>query len=130
MLNYDLAERRGLTDLDVLTLEALHYAMTSLVDQHNKRFLIHGKLEKPERKLLRKRVRALEYLMQAIWGFTQDEDQHYHWQRFRDLAKRQKITVTAENENGSTTSKAIKWSIQKNDLGVRVDEDGFLTKKP
>ena len=113
MLNYDLAEQRGLTDLDVLTLEALHYAMTSLVDQNNKRFLIHGKLKKPERKLLRKRVRALEYLMQAMWGFPQDEHQHYHWQRFRDLAKSQKITMTAENENGSTTSKAIKWTVDK-----------------
>ena len=129
MLNYDLAESRGLTDLDVLTLEALHEAMGALCDKYNKQFYVHGDLPRHERKQLRKRVRALEYMMQAVWGFTQDKTEHYHWKRFRHLEKSQKITVTAKNENGSVTSKAIKWSIQKNDLGVRVDEDGFLTKK-
>lgn len=84
MLNINLAIARGLSRSEVKDLVALHVAMDMMVLSVNK---VHAEesIHKGPRKLLRKNVRRLEYLMQDIWGFDRNKGKHTHWKRFNCL---------------------------------------------
>ena len=86
MLNYGLANERGLSKRDIKKLEALHEAMNVLLYTYNTEaeWYIHNKTEC---KNLRQTVRHLEYQMQTLWGFEEDKSKHTHWQRFTCLNK-------------------------------------------
>ena len=85
MLNPAMIERQALERREVKQLEALHMAMTLLVEVSNRHFEQQGPLPKKHAKALRRHVRHLEYTMQEVWGFPSNKLRHTHWKRFSDL---------------------------------------------
>jgi hypothetical protein len=84
-INMDLARARGLRKRDIKKIKALHRVMDDLVASSN----FAGEVfpyTKKQTKQLRKTVRMMEYIMQDLWGFEEDEAKHTHWRRFEALA--------------------------------------------
>lgn len=87
MLNYDLAERRNLSEDAVDDLEVLHDIMDCLVVNYLDEGVVHPK---PVRKALKRIIEGVEYMMQEKWGFNRNRQRHTHWQRFEGLYKKRK----------------------------------------
>lgn len=80
--NRELAARRGLSKSEIKDIDALHEVMNVLVEQY---LYFSGCLTAGQKKVLRRTIRRLEYLMQDAWGFPRDKTRHTHWRRFPEL---------------------------------------------
>jgi hypothetical protein len=78
MLNPILIKKQNLNDDDIKELQKCHHQMNNIIQQLDS---LNPAVEYNDAKQLVYKIQELEFKMQKLWGFEQNENYHTHWNR-------------------------------------------------